>query len=158
MKSKKSFNAVDIMIIVCVALLVLATVFRAQVIKFLGNRENLTEFVLTFESEPVENSYAGYIKSGRNVTWEEKGIEIGEVREISESYAAPIYTVDDSGVLVITQSDNTSILKGTLRIRGAAKDGCFISGTEFVGAGMKMTLRTQNVVFKINVISVSLEE
>ncbi|MBR2459981.1 MAG: DUF4330 family protein [Clostridia bacterium] len=158
MREKKTFNIIDVLIIVCVALLVLATVFRAQVISFFSDRENLSEFVVSFRSEPLENSYVGYVKAGRNIEWVENKLEIGEIRAVTQSYPAKVYTVGTDGTLIITEDDSTSVLEGTLLVRAAAKDGCFISGTEFIGAGTKMTLRTQNVLFEVTVLAVTREE
>ena len=158
MRNSKRINAIDVVIIICSALIILATVFRAQVIGFFGDGENLSEFVVTFESDPLENSYAGYVNAGRNVEWVEKAKSIGEIRSITGISPAKVYTLGSDGSLIITDSGSSSVLRGTLLVRAASKDGCFVSGTEFIGAGSRLTLRTQNVVFTVTVLSVALEK
>ena len=57
MKGKK-FNVIDVMIVICTVLIIVATVFRGQVIDFLADKENLSEFTLKFESEPLPSGFS----------------------------------------------------------------------------------------------------
>ena len=153
MKTKK-LNVIDIMILVCVALIVLATVFRTQVIGFLADKENLSEFTLTFETEPIPSGYSGYIlPSATPVEWAEVGKEIGTINSVEVS-DAPVHTIGSDGKLIVSKGDD-KVLRGTMIVRAVSRDGCFISGTEFIGAGMEITLRISTVVFEATVLSVT---
>ena len=154
MKEKKRFNIIDVMIIICAVLIILATVFRAQVISFLSDGENLSEFTVSFESEPIMNSYSGYVVAGKAVEWVEKDKSLGTIRSIDRIEAAKLQSIGADGKFITIISDTSSVIKGTLSIKAADKNGCFVSGTEFIGAGMKLTLQIPNVVFTVNVISV----
>ena len=155
MKEKKRVNFIDITIVLCVVLIILAVVFRAQITEYISKGTNLTSYSVEFESEPLGNGYVSYISAGDPVEWVEKDMEIGTVGSISETVPSAVYTVGSDGKLIITESDTTSTVRGVLSVRALENDGCFISGTEFIGAGMKMTLRAGNVVFDVTVLSVT---
>ena len=155
MKEKKKFNVVDGIIIACVLLIVAAVVFRARIVEFIASGQNLSEYTIAFESEPVGNSYAGYITPGKSIEWVEKNDVIGTIASIESTKPAEMYTVCSDGKLLITESDSEYVIHGTLSVKAADKDGCFVSGTEFVGAGMEMTLRSNNTVFTVTVLSVT---
>ena len=156
MREKKRFNFIDVIILLCVALIVLAVVFRAQITGYIAGGKNLVGYSVAFQSEPVENGIVGYIKSGNTVEWVEKGIEIGTVNALNAPADAEIYTLSSDGKLIVAPSTSAKKLSGTLAIMGYEKDGgCFVSGTEFIGAGMKMTLRSGNTVFTVTVLSVT---
>ena len=155
MKEKKRVNFIDITIVLCLILIILAVVFRAQITEYISGGTNLTSYSVEFESEPLRNGYVNYIGVGDAVEWVEKDMEIGSVDAINESVPTPIYTVGSDGKLIITESDTTTTVRGVLSVRALDNDGCFISGTEFIGAGMKMTLRAGNVVFEVTVLSVT---
>ena len=154
MKSKK-LNIIDILIIICAALIILATVFRTQVIGFLADRENLSEFNLAFETHPIPNEYSGHIVSSPEpVEWVEVDKKIGVISSVEGTTSAPVYTMGADGKLIVTESDD-KVIRGTMAIKAVQKGGCFISGTEFIGAGMVITLRLSTVVFKVTVLSVT---
>ena len=155
MKEKRKFNIVDCVIILCAVLIVTAVIFRSQIIEFISRGENLSEYTVAFETDPIANSYAGYITTGKRIEWVEKNSVIGEIMSIESSVPEDIYTVCSDGTLLVTQSDSKTVIRGTLSVKAADKDGCFISGTDFVGAGMKMTLRSNNAVFTVTVLSVT---
>ena len=155
MKGKKRFNIVDCVILLCVILIIVAVVFRAQIIDYIARGENLSEYTVVFESDPIGNSYASYITAGKQIEWVETNSVIGEIKNIESVTPADVYTVRSDGTLMVTPSDSESVVRGTLTVRASDKDGCFISGTDFVGAGMKMTLRSNNALFTVTVISVT---
>ena len=155
MKEKKKVNFIDITIVLCVVLIILAVVFRAQITEYISGGTNLTSYSVEFESEPLGNGYAEYIKQGDTVEWVEKGMEIGTVNTIDPAVPSNVYTVGSDGKLIITPSDTTSTVRGVLSVQALENEGCFISGTEFIGAGMKMTLRTGTVTFNVTVLSVT---
>ena len=155
MKGKKRFNIVDCVILLCVILIIVAVVFRAQIIDYIARGENLSEYTVVFESDPVGNSYASYITAGKQIEWVETGSIIGEIKTVESATPADVYTIRSDGKLMVTPSDSETVVRGTLTVRASDRDGCFISGTDFVGAGMKMTLRSNSAVFTVTVISVT---
>lgn len=151
---KKRFNLIDALIIVCVALIVLSVIFRGQIISAFSIRRNLDSFVVTFESDPVDNRVLSTLKNGQSVTWVENGAVLGKLDGYS-SEAAVFYTADRFGELVETESKDQSIIKGRMTVTAAYRDGsCYVSGTEFLGGGMQLTLRTEYATFTVTVISV----
>ena len=85
----------------------------------------------------------------------EKGHVIGTINAVNAPKPAEIVTVNHEGTLTTTVSDTASTVSGTISVSAADMDGCFISGTDFIGAGMKMTLKTDSAVFTVTVISVT---
>lgn len=155
MKEKKSFNAVDCAIIILVLLTAIAVVFRPWIIERIENAENLMEYTLAFESEAIPNSYAGYIAAGKSVEWVEKEMEIGEIASIESTVPAEIHTICADGTLLVTESLEESVINGTLVIKAVDDQGCFVSGKEFIGAGSVLTLKSNNTVFTVTVLSVT---
>ncbi len=151
---KKRFNIIDVLIIVCVAFIALAVVFRGQITAAISAGKNLDSFTVTFESDPMDNMTARTLKAGQSVVWVETDTELGSMYDYS-SEAARVYTADRDGKLVESKSDSQSVIKGTMKIRAEYRDGsCYVSGTEFLGGGMKLTLRTEYATFTVTVISV----
>ena len=155
MKEKRKINFIDIIILLCVAIIIASAFFRTQIIQYIADGKNLSTYSVSFESDPVENGYISYIKTGNSVEWVEKNMTVGTVGALEAPTPATVYTLTSSGVLTSTPSDTTSTVRGSLSILAADNDGCFVSGTEFIGAGMKMTLRTGNAVFTVTVLSVT---
>ena len=155
MKEKRKVNFIDIIILICVAVIAASAFFRTQIINYIAEGKNLSSYSVAFESDPTENGYVSYMKTGNTVEWVEKGMEIGTVGALNTPKPSTVYTLNSNGVLISTPSDTTSVVSGTISILAADNDGCFVSGTEFIGAGMKMTLRTGNAVFTVTVLSVT---
>lgn len=155
MKEKKKINFIDIILLLCVALIAFSAFFRSQIIDYIAKGKNLSTYSVAFESDPIENGYVSYLKTGNTVEWVEKGMNIGTVGALNSAVPSTVYTLNGEGVLMSTPSDTTSTVSGTLSVLAADNDGCFVSGTEFIGAGMKMTIRTGNAIFTVTVLSVT---
>ena len=155
MKEKKRFNFIDVVILLCVALIVTAAIFRAQITEYIASGKNLVEYRVSFETDPTEPIFLEHINVGQKVEWVEKGMVIGEISRRDEAPAPEIvYSIGSNGNLVTFVNEEEKILKGELSINAYEKNGCFVSGTEFIGAGMKMTLRSNNVIFTVTVLEV----
>lgn len=155
MKEKKKVNFIDVIILLCVAVIAFSAFFRGQIINYLAEGKNLSGYSLAFVSDPIENGYISYIKSGNTVEWVEKSMVLGTVGALNAPTPASIYNVNSKGELMITPSDTASTVSGTVSLLAADNNGCFLSGTEFIGAGMKLTVRTGNAVFTVTVLSVT---
>lgn len=152
---KKRFNIIDVLIIACAVLIVFSIIFRGQIISFFGSTQNLDAFTVVFESDPVDNRIITTLKSGQSVTWVENSKVLGTLAEF-EVTEATVYTVQTNGTLIQTKSDSQSVIRGTLDITAALRDGaCYVSGTNFLGGGMNITLRTEYATFTVTVISVN---
>jgi len=155
MKEKKKINFIDIIILLCIAIIAFSGIFRAQILQHIAEGKNLSTYSVSFQSDPIENRYVTYLKTGSTVEWVEKEMLIGTIGALNDPIPSNIYTVGSNGVLTLTPSDTASTVSGTLTVLAADKDGCFISGTEFIGAGMKMTIRSGNALFTVTVLSVT---
>jgi hypothetical protein len=154
MKENKKLKPVDVVILLCAIIIIAVGIMRSTLTGYIASEKNLDPFTVAFVSDGIPNSYIGNLKSGETVEWVEKGIQIGKISSIDAPTPAPLQSFDSEGKLLITESDTASLVSGTLSVLAANRDGCFISGTEFIGAGMKITLRTENTVFTVTVLSV----
>ena len=155
MREKKKINFIDVVILICVALIILVAVFRGQITEYISGGKNLTSYSIAFESDPIGNSYVGYISTGNTVEWMEKGMEIGSIGSLETPIPSSVYTLGHDGKLIISESDSSKTVRGTLTVHALDNNGCFVSGTDFIGAGMKMTLKSNNAVFTVTVLSVT---
>ena len=155
MKETKKFQLIDFLIILCTLLIAAVGIFRGAITGYIATGKNLTQYIVAFESDEIPNSYIGLIKSGEEIEWVEKGIMIGSINAVNPSKPSEKISVATDGTLKTTVSDTSSTVSGTLEISAADMDGCFVSGTEFIGAGMKMTLKTESTVFTVTVLSVT---
>ena len=78
MKEKRKINFIDIIILICVAVIIASAFFRTQIINYIADGKNLSTYSVAFESDPVENGYISYMKTGNTVEWVEKNMEIGK--------------------------------------------------------------------------------
>lgn len=154
MKENKKLRPVDIVILLCIAAIAVVAILRPTLVGYIASEKNLDQYTVAFVSDDIPNSYIGNLKSGDRVEWVEKGIQIGKITAINEPVPASIQSFDSDGKLLITESDMSSTVSGTISVLAANRDGCFISGTEFIGAGMKITLKTETTVFTVTVLSV----
>lgn len=151
---KKRFNIIDVLIIVCVAFIALAVVFRGQITAAISAGKNLDSFTVTFESDPVDNMSLRTLKAGQSIIWVEADTELGTMYDY-RAEEARIYTAAADGKLVESKSDSQSVIRGSMKIKAEYRDGsCYVSGTRFLGGGMKLTLRTEYATFTVTVISV----
>ena len=155
MRESKKFHLVDFLIILCTALIIAVWVFRGAITGYIATGKNLTQYTVAFESDDIPNSYVGLIKSGEEIEWVEKELMIGSINAVNPAKPSENLTVNNEGTLTATVSDTSSTVSGTLSIEAADMDGCFVSGTDFIGAGMKMTLKTGSAVFTVTVLSVT---
>lgn len=155
MKETKKFQLIDLLIIVCVLLISAVGILRGAITGYIASGKNLTQYIVAFESDDIANSYIGLIKSGETVEWVEKGLMLGSVNAVNPAKPSQIVTVTTDGTIATATSDTTSTVSGTLSVSATDMDGCFVSGTEFIGAGMKMTLKTSSAVFTVTVLSVT---
>lgn len=154
MNERKRFNAIDVLIILCVALIVLSVVFRGHIINFFSDQENLTEYTVEFISEPTKNEVAAAIVNGASLTWTEYDCLLGSITELSTEKAS-IHSLDSSGVLHTSLSETESTVNGKIKVFAANNAGCYVSGSHFLAAGMQITLKTDKAQFTVTVTSVT---
>ena len=155
MKETKRLQLIDVLIVLCTVLIIAVAVFRGALTGYIATGKNLTQYTVAFASDDIPNTYVGLIKSGEEVAWVEKGHVIGTINAVNTPKPAEIVTVNHEGTLTTTVSDTASTVSGTISVSAADMDGCFISGTDFIGAGMRMTLKTGSAVFTVTVLSVT---
>ena len=155
MNEKKRFNVIDVLIIASIALIVLAVVFRGQIINFFSDQENLTEYTVEFISEPTPNGVAASLVQGVRLNWVEMGCELGRL-EALETTAANVYSTDpEDGSLKVSLSPTDSVIKGSIPVRAQKNNGCYVSGTYFLASGMQLTLRSTMAQITVTVTNVA---
>ena len=168
-EEKKHFNVIDVMIIICVLLITLGIIFRAQIIESFNSGGKQTTFTVTFEAENVDVSLSELITDGLSVTWIEKELRLGTLSGITKE-ASVIYVpnvVVDASILPgedssykdgtynkVTSNDLVDI-KGTFTAQGNSSNGCYINGTDFLAAGMTVTLSTPTAQITAVITSIS---
>ena len=168
-EEKKHFNIIDVMIIICVLLITLGIIFRAQIIESFNSGGKQTTFTVTFEAENVSADVAAMITDGSSVTWIEKSLKLGTLsgltRENSVIYvpntvtesALPFgesNTYKDGTYNKVTSSDLVTV-KGSFTAQGNQNKGCYVNGTDFLAAGMTVTLATATAQITAVITSIS---
>lgn len=163
-EEKKHFNVIDVMIIIGALLIIVALIFRAQIIGIFTSSGKQTAYTVTFEAESVSNTVAEKITDGKEVTWIERSICLGSLSDIKKE-AAVIYvpnTVDPllsapykNGTYNKVSSSDTSKITGSFTARGNSKSGCYINGTDLLTSGMTVTLATDTAEITVVITSIT---
>ena len=166
-EEKKRFNAIDVMIIISALLIIVGIIFRAQIIDIFNSSGKQTTFTVTFEAEAVPSTLTEKIVSGDPVTWLEKSASLGNLSDIKKD-AAVIYvpnTVIDpavndgapyrDGTFSAVTSTELSRITGSFTAKGNSNDGCYVNGTDFLAAGMTVTLLTPSAEFSVIITSIT---
>ncbi len=168
-EEKKHFNIIDVMIIICALLITVGIIFRAQIIDIFNSGGKQTTFTVTFEAENVGNTLAKKITDGSSVTWIEKSIQLGALSELNKE-AAVIYVPNtvtntfpmlggntsykDGAYNKLTSAEQSKIT-GSFTAQGNSNNGCYINGTDFLAAGMTITLATATAEFEVIITSIT---
>lgn len=167
-EEKKHFNIIDVMIIICALLITVGIIFRAQIIDVFNSSGKHTTFTVTFEAENVPSNISEQITDGSSVTWTEKSLQLGALSGLNKK-AAVVYVPNtvtnplqmfggvsykDGTFNKVTSSDLFKIT-GSFTAQGNTNNGCYINGTDFLAAGMTVTLATSTAEFTAIITSIT---
>lgn len=166
-EEKKHFNVIDVMIIICALLITVGIIFRAQIIDVFNSSGKHTTFTVTFEAENVPANISERILDGGEVTWLEKSLQLGTLSGLNKE-AAVIYvpnTVNSPSLLggasykdgTFSKVPSSELFKitGSFTAQGNTNNGCYINGTDFLAAGMTVTLATSTAEFEVIITSIT---
>ncbi len=163
-EEKKHFNIIDVMIIIGILLIVIGIIFRAQIIGIFIDNGKQTSYTVSFEADSVPNNVAEKILEQNKVTWVEKSASLGNIFEI-EKKPAIIYVPNivgsvlnhpyKDGTYSKIESDDYKTITGKFTAQGNSNDGCYINGTQFLAAGMTITLATSTTEFEVIITSIT---
>ena len=144
---KKRFNALDALIVLIAILLVLVVVFRTQIVSFFSNTSTKMECDIYFTCEEIPNELTSAVADGASVTWVDADVKLGRLTRTSDFTESVKYEKNGDTLYLTTNSSYKSF---TGKINGIAikSNGCYIEGTDFISAGMTVTLTTGLVQFK----------
>ena len=154
-EEKKKFNIIDALIIIIVLLMVFAVIFRSQIISLFSDTGTKTECEIYFICEEIPNDLVGMVTNGAAVTWIEADAEMGRITEITEPVKSDVYETYE-GKLILKKSDTTMKFTGKISGSAISNNGCYINGTDFLAAGMNITISTGTVQFEALVTDVVL--
>ncbi len=164
-EEKKHFNIIDVMIIICALLITVGIIFRAQIIDVFNSSGKQTTFTVTFEAENVSAALSESFSDGNAVTWTEKSLQLGALSGLNKE-AAVIYVPNtvtlpllggaykDGTYSKVTSSDMFKIT-GSFTARGNLNNGCYINGTDFLAAGMTITLANPTAEMQVVITSIT---
>ena len=165
-EEKKRFNVIDVMIIIAALLIIFGIIFRAQIIDVFNSGGKQTTFTVTFEADSVPNALAEKIVDGEGVTWLEKSLSLGTLSGI-EKTPSTIYvpnTESSLDSLLLPYKDGTynalpsaelTKITGSFTALGSSKNGCYVNGTDFLAAGMTVTVVTATAELQVTVTSIT---
>ncbi len=164
-EEKKHFNVIDVMIIIGALLIIVGIIFRAQIINIFTSNGKQTAYTVTFEAESVDNAVAEKIVDGGNVIWIEKSVQLGTLSALQKQ-PATVYVPNISGGSPFSapykdgkynriSSPNLTKITGSFTAYGNSNGGCYINGTDFLAAGMTVTLATETAEFTAVITSIS---
>ena len=152
-EEKKRFNVIDVLIILGILLIVLALIFRAQIINVFNDTGSRTECRITIIADEIAADTVASIKEGDQVTWLDRDVSIGSIESIS-SEKATVYVPNYDGSYSPVVSDTLYKLTCTIVTTCLSDNGCYIDGKYFVAKGMTMLLSTQNAQFTVTITAV----
>ncbi len=152
-EEKKHFNVIDVLIIIGILLIVLALIFRAQIIALFDDRGNRTECQITVIADEVPKNALEALRVGDDITWLDNSVSLGALESVS-STPAKIYVESISGTYTAMESDSLCQVTFTLSANCLYDNGCYIDGKYFIAKGMSLLLSNQVAQFTVTVVSV----
>lgn len=152
-EEKKRFNVIDVLIILGILLIVLALIFRAQIINVFNDTGSRTECRITFIADELPNDTANSVRAGEQMTWLDRDISLGAIESVNVS-PATVYVQSLDGSYSPVVSDTLKQLTCTVVTTCLPDNGCYIDGKYFVAKGMSMLLSTPTAQFNVTVIAV----
>ncbi len=163
-EEKKHFNVIDVMIIICALLITVGIIFRAQIIDVFNSSGKHTTFTVTFEAENVPANISEQLSDGSAVTWIEKSLQLGALSGLNKEAAVvyvpntvtnPLGTSYKDGTFSKVTSSDLFKITGSFTAQGNKNNGCYINGTDFLAAGMTVTLATSTAEFTVIITSIT---
>lgn len=152
-EEKKRFNVIDVLIIIGILLIVLALIFRAQIINVFNDKGSRTECRITVIADELTTDTATSVKAGDQMTWLDRDVSIGTVESVNTT-PSTVYIPNPDGSYSPVVSDTLTQLTCTVITSCLSDNGCYIDGKYFVAKGMTMLLSTTTAQFKVTVIAV----
>ncbi len=153
-KNEKRFNFIDLLIILTVLLIAAAVIFRAQIITFFNDGERRSESVITFKADSVPMSTVEHVKTGTNVRWLERGLELGKLETFTASPAI-LYVPGLGGTVTTVGDANNCAVVGTIKADIFYDEGCYIEGNAFLAPGMTITLYSDSAQLTVTVVDIA---
>ena len=144
---KRNFNGLDIMIIIIAVLMVFVVIFRTQIISIFSDAATKTDCEIYFTCEAVPNELAPSITDGSPITWLDAEAELGRMTKTTALEPSKSY-IESGNDLIIVRSDKTMRFSGMINSSAIKNNGCYIDGTQFLAAGMTITMTTGTVQFQ----------
>ncbi len=152
-KSEKHFNFIDVLIILSVLLILVTTLFRAQIITLLSDTEHRKNCVIHFQSESVSNESLEYIKEGISLSWNKQ--ELGRLDKFQATDNVK-YIQKNNGEYEKVIDTSNSIITGVISasVLYDEENGCFIGGTSLLTPGMLITVYSDKVQLALTVTEI----
>ncbi len=155
-EEKRKFNAIDALIILLLVIMILVVIFRTQIISLFnedGTRKNVE---ITFVCESISNEIANNnsITDGSQITWLEADEYLGTLNLISGFEQADEYYYENN-VLRVKKSTEFKTFSGKINGTAISNNGCYIGGTDFLTAGMTVTLTNGKSQFTVLITDVN---
>lgn len=152
-EEKKRFNVIDVLIIIGILLIVLALIFRTQIINVFSDEGSRTECRITVIADELPTDTANSVKKGDQITWLDRDVSIGTVESVNLA-PSTVYVQGLDGSYTPVVSGSLNQLTCTIVTTCLSDNGCYIDGKYFVAKGMTMLLSTPTAQFKVTVIAV----
>ena len=151
---KKRFNAIDVLILLGILLIILGIVFRSTIISIFNDNSNQSPCTITFEAERVPNEVVDLLKEDSSLTWIDKDVSLGTLKNY-EVLSSIIYVPKSDGSYEKVTSQTEKRVTGTISTTALNDNGCYIKGTDFLAAGMTVTISTETAVFSAIITSIT---
>lgn len=152
-EEKKHFNAIDVLIIIGIILIVLALIFRAQIIALFDDRGDRTECKITVIADEVPKNAADSLAVGDEITWLDNSVSIGSIEAI-EKAPSKVYVEGLYGSYTAVDSDSLCTVTLTVSTTCLYDKGCYIDGKHFIAKGMELLLSNKTAQFSVTVVAV----
>lgn len=156
-REKKRFNVIDAMIILLAVIMLFVLIFRARIISLFTGTGAEKDCTVSFICTSIPNDLSGLVQNGDTLVWLEAESELGKLTKTAEPTASDIY-YEDNGELYWKQSQTTMKFSGTIDCAAVYNQGCYIDGTDFLAAGMVITVSTGTVQFEVLITNIVFAE
>lgn len=154
-EEKKRFNAIDAFIVLILLVMIAVLIFRSQIIALFNDTGTQKDCEIYFTCESIPMDIYPQITSGSAVTWLESDASLGRLTMISqEPEKAKIYEQTENG-LIYRESFTDYEFKGKINGTAISNHGCYIDGTDFLAAGMTITIVAGHVQFTALITAVN---
>ena len=154
-EEKRKFNVIDFFIILLLVILVLVVVFHSQLISLFMDTGTRADVQIEFVCESIPNDIVDSINTSNNITWVEPNVHVGTLTLSGQPTKANVLYYNEANKLCIRESDTDSTFSGVIRGSAISDNGCYINGTDFLAAGMTVTLTNGQVQFTALITKVS---